>query len=262
MRPAGHTNLQSLEARLLESLASDLSVTLLTVVSGNGKALATEQLGKLQQVFHQAEVNRRVVESNDPAEVILNELSKDYDLLVLGASERNSDKVVFNPIVDYLVRVAPCPTLVVKGNVNGAVWPPRTILVPTTGGREGRYAAETAFALAQGEGARVVLLNVLTQRPAPYRYGTDDHDRQVGAAYDMLQEFRKLGEANEVLVDTEVRFGPDPESMILTFAKQQSADLIVLGTDVRAGSNRLYLGPRVERLLEGADCPVVVVNGG
>ena len=60
---------------------------------------------------------------------------------------------------------------------------------------------------------------------------------------------------------TEVRVAPDPVSAILAVASQLDYDLIVLGTDVRPGSERLYLGPRVERILAAAEVPVIVING-
>jgi nucleotide-binding universal stress UspA family protein len=37
-------------------------------------------------------------------------------------------------------------------------------------------------------------------------------------------------------------------------------DLIILGTNIRAGTERLYMGSRVERILNQAHCPVIVVN--
>ena len=43
-------------------------------------------------------------------------------------------------------------------------------------------------------------------------------------------------------------------------ASEKNFDLIILGTDVRPGSDKLYLGPRVERILNNASCPVIIVN--
>jgi nucleotide-binding universal stress UspA family protein len=37
-------------------------------------------------------------------------------------------------------------------------------------------------------------------------------------------------------------------------------DLVVLGTDLRPASDRLFLGPKVERVLNNSPCPVVVMN--
>jgi nucleotide-binding universal stress UspA family protein len=41
---------------------------------------------------------------------------------------------------------------------------------------------------------------------------------------------------------------------------REGYDLLILKTRVRIGSDRLFLGPRVERLLELAPCPVIVLN--
>jgi nucleotide-binding universal stress UspA family protein len=48
--------------------------------------------------------------------------------------------------------------------------------------------------------------------------------------------------------------------VILDVADRSGIDLIVLGTAVRAGSERLFLGGRVEHILHEARCPVLVVN--
>ncbi|NJP04756.1 MAG: universal stress protein [Chloroflexaceae bacterium] len=37
--------------------------------------------------------------------------------------------------------------------------------------------------------------------------------------------------------------------------------MIILGTNVRSGSQHLYLGRRVERILEHTPCPVIIING-
>jgi nucleotide-binding universal stress UspA family protein len=57
-----------------------------------------------------------------------------------------------------------------------------------------------------------------------------------------------------------VEIDPAPERAILRVASRSRADLIVLGTSVRAGTRRLHLGPRVEAILAAAPCPVVVLN--
>ncbi len=59
---------------------------------------------------------------------------------------------------------------------------------------------------------------------------------------------------------TEIKIGEEPDSVILDMASANDFDLIILGTDVRPGSDKLYLGPRVERILNNASCPVIIVN--
>ncbi len=57
-----------------------------------------------------------------------------------------------------------------------------------------------------------------------------------------------------------VQVGADVEPANLETARRDEVDLILLGTDLRPASGRLFLGPRVERLLRSAPCPVIVVN--
>jgi nucleotide-binding universal stress UspA family protein len=40
----------------------------------------------------------------------------------------------------------------------------------------------------------------------------------------------------------------------------RDVDLIVLGTSVRVGTQRLFLGPRVERIIRESPCSVMVLN--
>ncbi|NOG52524.1 MAG: universal stress protein [Chloroflexi bacterium] len=51
-----------------------------------------------------------------------------------------------------------------------------------------------------------------------------------------------------------------PDQAIVDHAKRLGVDLIVLGASVSVGSERLYLGPRVERILANCPCPALVVN--
>lgn len=255
---------RTIEAFVLDKLGKDLSLTLLNVARPGEKVTAQTFLGELATGFDNGEVTRRVVESEAPVDAILDEAAKDYDLIVLGASEQaGTNEVVFNRVVDQVVRMAPCPTMVVKGAGEPASWPPRRILVPSDGSAAGRHAAELAFALASDAAVHVALLNVAVQQPGPYRMDASGaaEERQLAAANQIVDNLRQLGEARGVKPSTEVRVAADPVSAILAVAKQLEYDLIVLGTDVRPGSERLYLGPRVERILAAAEVPVIVING-
>jgi nucleotide-binding universal stress UspA family protein len=86
-------------------------------------------------------------------------------------------------------------------------------------------------------------------------------ERALGAGWRMVEELRSLGRSQGVRVRSDVRTGAVVEEIVLGAARDDAVDLIVLGTDVRAGSGRLFLGPRVERILSTAPCPVLVING-
>ena len=53
-----------------------------------------------------------------------------------------------------------------------------------------------------------------------------------------------------------------PWQVIVEWAKQHGADLIVLGTHGRTGFSRLMLGSVAERVVRGATCPVLTVHPG
>ncbi len=253
-----------IESYLLDKLGENIALTLMNVSPPGSKQDGQAHLTTLAAGFQQEEITRRVVEAEGAADAILDEAQKDYDLILLGAAERNSNSNnVFNQVVDEIVRLAPIPTMVVKGRPAEGRWPPSRILVPSDGSSEARNAAELAFTLAKGTGAQVSLLNVVIQENSNYRLDATGaaQERQLANAYQIVQSLRSQAEALDVRADTEVRVARDPETAILEVAEQLRYDLIVMGTDVRPGSERLFLGPRVERILDASTCPVIILNG-
>ncbi|MFU8811869.1 MAG: cation:proton antiporter, partial [Balneolaceae bacterium] len=85
-----HQDIQSTEAQLLELIGQDsqLSLTLFTVAKKEEKAACEKNLSELSEYFNLHEVVTKVVVSDKPGDAILEEAKKDYDLLVMGATER------------------------------------------------------------------------------------------------------------------------------------------------------------------------------
>ncbi len=256
--------IQTIESVLLEKIGSKtpLSVTLFNV-SNDGEDRSAAFLSGLSKQFKHQNISRRVVKGSDPAALILDELKKDYNLLVMGASERpRGGDVLFTPLVDQLVRLASCPTIVVHGERVQPDWEPKRILVPTNGTQAARRAAEVAFTLCTNGSEEVFVLNVV--RETSDRYLRDSggslQERQLSIAYQLVNDLSILGQTQGIQATSEVRMGSDVEDEILELAQRHEIDLIVLGTSLRAGSERLYLGRRVENILQNAPCPVIIVN--
>ncbi|MBA3533920.1 MAG: cation:proton antiporter [Ardenticatenales bacterium] len=252
-------------AHIIQKLAQEqrLSMTLLHITDEGGRPAGAALLERLAPLFgSRIELLKKVVVHSNFAQAILEEANKNYDLLMLGASEgNNSSQVVFTPMVDYLLRAAPCATLVVKGTLAQEHWPPRCILVPTNGGVAARHAAELGFTLVtQGEEHKVTILNVVRELSVTIGETMDHSERRLGMAHLAVEHLREMGVAHGVRTDADVRVGPEVAAGVLEVAAQKGADLIILGTDLRVGSDKLYLGPRVEAILNGATCPVIVVN--
>jgi Kef-type K+ transport system membrane component KefB/nucleotide-binding universal stress UspA family protein len=255
-----------IEARILERIGrkTDLTVTLLTISNEKEKAESQQFLNTLAGFFKKFPVNKKISESKNTLESILDEVKKDYDLLIVGATERqkNSD-MLFNPIVDNLVRLSPCTSIVVQSSNVADDWRPSRILVPTNGSLASKRAAEIAFGIAYHDHDQVHILNVVESKDnfASLDIEGNSKERRLSFAYQVVNELKKLGESLNVNTFTEVEIGEEPDKVILKMSKEKNFDLIILGTDIRPGTDKLYLGPRVERILNNCTCPVLVVNG-
>jgi Kef-type K+ transport system membrane component KefB/nucleotide-binding universal stress UspA family protein len=257
-RPSALGGAQAIEAIVLGRLAQQhgLAVTLFSV----GPRETYEFLGQIEHLFSGAEVTKRVVESENPVSAVLSEAQRDYDLVVLGATEIDSTaEVLFGGVVDEVVRLAPVPSLVVRGGKISPNWRPRRIVVPTDGSVTSRRAAELAFAIADPD-AIVTIIHVVTRHSSITGSFRDRAPARHEIGHQLTADLRQLGESIGVVTETEVRMGPEPEDAILETARRTQADLVILGTGVRAASSRLFLGPRVERILTSCPCPVVVLN--
>jgi len=86
--------------------------------------------------------------------------------------------------------------------------------------------------------------------------------KQTQIAGQIVGELRDMGELLGVKSHADIRMGEDISDTIIDVAREENVDLIILGTSIRPGADRLYLGPKVEHILNDAPCPVVVVNSG
>lgn len=258
-------SVQSVEAQILKTLGgkNGLSITLMTIAEEGKKAECESYLQELSTLFEQDEVVIKVVHDQRPGDAILDEAKKDYDLMVLGATEgRPQNAHIFSPLIDYLIRVSPCPTVVVQAPDINEHWNPNRILVPANGTAASRNAADFGFTVAQADRSREVsILNIIfKEKHSPYHVRTDLEKEMTGLAYQMVEELKELADTMNVRVQAVVEEGESPESVIPVFAQKNQIDLIILGTNVRPGSKRLYLGRRVESILANAPCPVLIFN--
>jgi len=249
-----------LEAAVLAHLGSERpAVTLLTVAPPAGRLRADRYLAQMAQLFPPGiEITERVARGN-PAQAILDEVATGYDLLAMGAPLPDAgSSYLFGSLVDEVVRSAPCPSLVFTAR--SSRWPPRTILVPTGGAEPASRAAALAFALA-GDETEVLLYHVvdpeLATETATEGAGSVEMRMEIGEG--LVNELKERGLQFGVKVATEVTMGDTTVDSLVNRARKD-IDLIILGTGVRADSSRLFLGPKVQRLVTEAPCSVIVLN--
>ncbi len=256
---------QLIEAHVLDQISStsDIALTLMTVSSLEDQPRSTEFLNRLAELFSLDTITKKVMVGDNVDALILDEAKKDYDLMILGASEkRDTADVLFTPLVDVLMRMAPCPIMLVRGQRQQNNWKPKRILVPSNGSQAARRAAEVAFALVDNGEQEITILHVVEENLSSYRLDATGAllERQKQIAIAGVAKLRELGVMQGIPVQGKVEVGTEPEAVILETARKDDMDLIILGTHVSVGSERLYLGPRVERILNNAHCPVIIIN--
>lgn len=251
--PASIGATREIQIALLNRLAEaqEVSITLFAATAPDEKHEALAYLGVVEALIDRP-VTTRVVVADDPVESILSEAKADYDLLVLGAPRATSSPDnLFGPVVDDLVKLAPCPTMLVRGVAGDEEWSPGRILVPTNGTQAARRGTQLAFSLARAD-AHVVGIHVLT--------GQTGRSVGIELANDVTAELEKVGVALGFDATNYVRRAEDVEAGIMSAIEEFAPGLLILSTEVRAGTTRLHLGPRVEYLVRHAPCPVVVLN--
>ncbi|GAB7008259.1 universal stress protein [Halorubrum trueperi] len=137
------------------------------------------------------------------------------------------------------------------------------ILVPTDGSAEGKRAVAHALDLASVHGADVHALYVIdtaSYAGMPMESSWEgvgdllrsDAKKAVGAVEDIATEAG-------VDVETAVVEG-SPSREIIRYAEGNECDLVVMGTHGRGGIDRLLLGSVAEKVVRGAEVPVLTVR--
>lgn len=138
----------------------------------------------------------------------------------------------------------------------------RRILVAVDGTRASHSAAQTALDYAVRLGARVTFLHVLPAQVAGVAGEAPDfasfESACEGYAQELLDEAARLGGTAGLSIHTTVEYG-DPAEAILTAARAEDVDLVILGSRDRGPLARMLLGSVSSDLIARCAKPVMVV---
>ena len=141
----------------------------------------------------------------------------------------------------------------------------KLILCPVDFSEFSVRAYDHALSLAEHYRAKLVAMHIveLARYPfADYVASTGDYGdfcRALGeGGKEQLRQFVKNHARKEIQPELVVHEGAAPDC-ILSLAKEQRVDLIVMGTHGRRGYDRLVLGSVTNRVMRRTPCPVVAV---
>ena len=246
----------------------------LRAVAGDPGERKTALLRQLEESFTDDDRRRLAVRvaverSDEPADEIVScARMSDIDLIVMGTHGRGGlARAVMGSVAEHVVRTAPCPVLTVHQAPATDRPGPSRILVATDFSPPSDTALEFARTLAARFGASLHLLHVvedptiggpvasemyLAESPATRTERLKDSQARLS--------HRVTGSDRAALnATTEVVFGRSAE-MIVDYAADTKADLIVMGTHGRTGLAHLLVGSVAERVVRHAACPVLTVR--
>src|SRR5579871_3872912 len=181
------------------------------------------------------------------------------DLIVIGSRGLSAwSALLLGSVSEGVAHHAPCPVLIVRG----APTEFHQIVMASDGSEAAGHAVRTGMELAKGYHADVSVLNVFEPHDVYSGVSQGDMDPGIYAARvqeAITQQVDPI--ANEAGVSYSFRQEQGhPAQVLVGFAEQQHADLIVVGSRGLGGFQRLLLGSVSTHVLHHAHCSVLVVR--
>lgn len=193
---------------------------------------------------------------------------EDIDLIVMGThGRRGVRKLLLGSVATEVARMAPCAVMTVRGE--GGKAPPqpvRRVLAPVDFSEPAEEALAVACTMASTYGAELQLVHVLHEVLHPTFY-----DMGVTRISDLGEDI--LRNTESALRDLHTNVGGchgttatcfalegHPASEIVQFSQDHGSDLIVMSTHGLTGVKHFLMGSTAEKVLAGAECPVLIVK--
>lgn len=193
---------------------------------------------------------------------LLEEFGKkhDVDLVVVGTHGRSAvKKQLLGPVAEEMFRLAECPILTVTAHTEKpmlAAEGVRRLLYATNFKPHSERAAAYAHSLEREHGARLTVLHVVEDQ-------LQSQESSQGILRDFMLRRMKKGLPAECLGNCEpefqVRFG-DPGEQILSVAREQHSDLIILGLRAAVQTDGQLPSAIAYKLVCQATCPVLTTR--
>jgi nucleotide-binding universal stress UspA family protein len=143
----------------------------------------------------------------------------------------------------------------------------KQILVGSDGSCEAIRAVEMAAAIAKPMDATVIALNVFNLSAAAAYLAPEalEYANEIVKSGEAAQR-EALGESSGILTEAGVKFRTraetgHPVDTTIRVAKEENADMVVVGTHGRNGLQKIFLDSVSDGVARHAPCPVLVVRG-
>ena len=138
--------------------------------------------------------------------------------------------------------------------------PNMKILVPVDGSANSLKAVEAACDLAKAKAPSSVVLTAVAIQIPELEEGVYIAEKMKAQAEIALAKGKEVAQAQGVTAEVILATGASPADEIVQAAKEQKADLIVIGSRGLAGKTRSFLGSTASQVVTYSPCSVLVVK--
>jgi nucleotide-binding universal stress UspA family protein len=134
------------------------------------------------------------------------------------------------------------------------------ILVPVDGSPYSLKAVETACDLAKAKAPATLVITAVAVQIPDLEEGVYIAEKMKAQAEIALAKAKEVAQGKGVTFEMFLATGPSPADEIVRAAKDQQADLIVIGSRGLAGKTRSFLGSTASQVVTYSPCSVLVVK--
>lgn len=214
----------------------------------DARKLAEQERALIKTVCEEGEAHERIVDLAD---------AENCDLIVMGRRGlRPVERMLVGRITARVIGLSQREVLVVPNNTTVG-W--KTIVVATDGSKYSALAADRAIEFARSYGGELKVLSVVDVPTEFYAEAPQAVDDLVKKAKEYVATVKQQAEAAGIRAEAFVGEAEAHEA-ITRLARDEKADMIVLGSHGRTGMRRLLMGSVAEKVIGYAACPVLVVK--
>lgn len=211
---------------------------------------------KLEGIEHDIEV---VAHPSPPVGIC--ETANATDLLIVGTQGKTGlERVVLGSVAERTVRYAPCPVLVIRGDIATEGFPSK-VLVCTDFSDAALPALTLGGSVAKAFSSPATLLHARSKRSWKNQLEYMEQEEIPKAEASFREALDSLhAEHLPPPVRSAFVVSESVSDAIVRHAERGGADLVVLATHGRTGISRLALGSVAEHVTRHAHCPVLVAR--
>jgi len=210
--------------------------------------IAKSERASIKTVCEEGEIYERIVDLAD---------AENCDLIVLGRKGLSRiERAFMGSVTARVIGHSQRDVLVVPENT-AIGW--NSIFLNTDGSKYSEAATESAINFAKSYGGELMVLSVVEVTEEFLARAPGMVEDMVKKAKGFVEDVKKKAEQSNVKTTPFVREG-EAYRVITNLARENKADIIVLGSHGRTGLRRLLMGSVTAKVIGHSPCPVLVVK--